>query len=815
MHFDNFRVLNLRRLRERKLRTGASIIGIASGVGLVVAMLSLLTSVQATATSTVELLGGAQAEISAAKPLSNRQLTAIRNLDDVEAVARFVQTPVLINGTFGWLVALDEDPLLGTRSSRALAGVKGIVVGQAFAPSKALKITAPDGLTIEANAARRVPSSLRNLYAGKFIAADVATALRLQPKGGSPVPVSLLIFGKGKQLPDLAKIQRILGTSGRVELTSLRITRAQKVFEVLFSSLSILGTMGLVVGGFLLFNTMNMAVLDRRQEIAAMRALGGSRRTIWTGLLGEALLLGAVGSALGLLLGKGLASGVVSSAPDAFARTIGTPLRSSVPATLLAPVWLLGILTALIAAIGPIRRTLNIQPIEALRPEEVSVADSGVTIHPVPILIATVWLVIATFTRMIPSVLAVGTALIPLMLLAYGLAQPISWFVGELAKRMGNSGELAALSLQRAPRRVWATTMTVIVSIAIAVGATATVINLQSSNKTDLAVNQLSDFWLGTTSGDNIGLTAMPLDWESKLKAIPGVRAVAGSRWTARSVSDHSVGVLGIRGDSSYGYYRLASDPARHSVLSGEGVVVNSQYLKAFGARVGDVIDLPGANPPIRLPIVGSSSGITATDGGIVSVSSTLLSKHYGINGMSFYEAQLTPGADRRAVRAALESLATTSPFPIHIHTGAEFAAAATKAGDQVLSLIGMVLLVITICAGIAMLNTLLASVLDRTREVAVLRAIGATQTQLVRSVLVESLAIGLTGSLLGALAGTLLHRIMIDRIAQMTSFHIVGAFAPITLVMAVVAGVGISLVGGTIPSRRVARLNLLQSLSH
>jgi putative ABC transport system permease protein len=159
--------------------------------------------------------------------------------------------------------------------------------------------------------------------------------------------------------------------------------------------------------------------------------------------------------------------------------------------------------------------------------------------------------------------------------------------------------------------------------------------------------------------------------------------------------------------------------------------------------------------------------------------------------------------------------LAATSPFPIQITTGDEFAATATKAGDQVLSLIGMVLLVITICAGIAMLNTLLASVLDRTREVAVLRAIGATQKQLVRSVMVESLAIGLTGSLLGAVAGTLLHAIMIDRIAQMTSFHIIGAFAPITLVMALVVGVGISLVGGTIPARRVARLNLLQSLSH
>jgi putative ABC transport system permease protein len=126
-----------------------------------------------------------------------------------------------------------------------------------------------------------------------------------------------------------------------------------------------------------------------------------------------------------------------------------------------------------------------------------------------------------------------------------------------------------------------------------------------------------------------------------------------------------------------------------------------------------------------------------------------------------------------------------------------------------------LVLLVITICAGIALLNTLLASVLDRTREVAVLRAIGATQKQLVRSVLVESLAIGITGGIIGAVAGTILHRIIISRIAEMTSYHIVGSFAPLTLLMAISAGIAIALVGGFIPSRRIARLDLLSALNH
>jgi putative ABC transport system permease protein len=814
MHIDSFRVLNLRRLRERKLRTTASILGIASGVALVVAMLSLLTSVQATAESTVELLGGANAEVAMTRPLSSDQITRITRSEGVLSVQRFVQTPVLVNGTFGWLIAIDNYAGLNSATSRALGKVKGIAVGPGFRPAVALNVTMTDGFTTTANASQPTPTALDGLYADRFIAADVDTALNLRPEAGSPIPISLLIFGK----PDLTDIQRILGTSGKVESTSTRVDRARHVFEVLFSSLSILGAMGLVVGAFLLFNTMNMAVLDRRHEIAALRALGSSRRFIWIGLLGEALLLGAFGAALGLLFGSALARSVVATIPDAFARTIGTPLRASVPAALLGPAWLVGVLTALLAAIGPVRRTLKIQPIEALRPEEVGGAnesDSSVTIHPIPILVGLVWLAILIFTRVIPSVISVGTALLPLLLLTYGLAQPISLIVCALAKRFGSTGELAALSLQRSPRRVWATTTTVLVSIAIAVASTATVINLQGTGRDDLYVMRHSEFWIGTTSGDNVGLTALPAAWRAKIAAIPGVRAVAGSRWTPASAGDNSVGVLGITGDSSYSFCRLASDEARTTLRAGKGVIVTTQYLRAFGAQLGDTIDLPGATPPLRLPIVGTTPGVTATNGGLVSISTELFTKHYGVLGLSLLEAQLEPGADRVAVRKALDALVATASFPVQVYPGDEFATTATKAGDQVLSLIAMVLLVITICAGIALLNTLLASVLDRTREIAVLRAIGATQTQLVRSVVIESLAIGLTGGALGAIAGTVLHRIMISRIAEMTSFHIVGAFAPLTLLMAVLAGTVIALVGGLIPSRRVARLNLLTSLGH
>ena len=191
-----------------------------------------------------------------------------------------------------------------------------------------------------------------------------------------------------------------------------------------------------------------------------------------------------------------------------------------------------------------------------------------------------------------------------------------------------------------------------------------------------------------------------------------------------------------------------------------------------------------------------------------------LFTKHYGLPSVTAYEAQLLPGADHRAVQRALTKLVGSAPFPVRVYTAQQFVVPGKKAGDQVLSLIAMVLLVIVVCAGIAVLNTLLASVLERTREIAVLRAIGATRRQLVRSVVCEALAIGLAGGLLGTAIGTFLHAVLIERLREWTSFHMVYAFSPLTTALAVLSGIGIALIGSSIPARRVARLDLLSALA-
>ena len=819
---ERFIVLNLRRLREKKLRTTISIVGIASGVALVVAMLSLLTSVNATADATIDLLGGARYEVSAPLGIDDALLDDVATVPGVTGVRRFVQTPVLVDGQFGWLVALDADATVGktrtpatkaasmsTPVARALASVTGLRNGSAFASTDPLSIVSRDGHETRMRSLGDVPPALRGQFANRFVAADVDTALRLS---GMAYPPTVAVFGN----PTEAALRKVVGSQAVVQSTSERITQARHTFEVLFSSLSIMGTMGLIVGGFLLFNTMNMAVLERSHELASLRALGSDRRSIWRAIFAEAALLGAVGSALGLLFGAMLARSVVATIPDAFARAIGTPLRASVPAALLIPSWAAGLIISLLAAISPARRTLQIEPIEALRPEQLSSMDGGVTVHWIAAAISlSLFIVVAVVgNETIPSTLSLGLGICATLLVTWAFALPITRFVRAVACRLGPNGRLAALSLERAPRRVWATTATVMISIVVAVAATGVSVNLRSTMSRDLDVGYKTDFWLGTTASDNIGLTGLPTEWAAQIAAIPGVRSVAGARWISTNRGDHTVGIFGVLGDSSYSFYRNAGDEQRATMRAGRGVIVLRQYARTYGTKVGDVIDIPGATPPLRLPVLAINDGIVASSGGLINLSMDQFAKHFGMAAVTTYEAQLAPGADPEAVKQALTAIARTAPFPVHVYSAKEFVEPGQKAGDQVLSLIAMVLLVIVICAGIAVLNTLLASVLERTREIAVFRAIGATRRQLVQSVVYEALAIGLAGGLLGTIIGSFLHAVLMERLREWTSFHIVYAFSPLTAVLALLSGVGIALIGSSIPARRVARLDLLGALA-
>ncbi|WP_419552915.1 FtsX-like permease family protein [Candidatus Poriferisodalis sp.] len=797
MRLDRFRLLHLRRLRDHRLRTAVSVLGIASGVGLIVAMSSLLTSATATADATVALLGGARYEVTVATADLERARDAIADVERVEGVRHFVEVPMMIDDVQGWLVALEDRDGLTTRPAKALAATTGIRTGSALPVSGRHVLTGPTGQPMAGQIAGRAEPELRDRYGGRVAVADLETALRLRGRTGTE---TLLVHGQ----PDPTALATAAGDADIREAAN-RVIQARNTIGVMFTMLSILGAMGLVVGGFLLFNTMNMTVLDRRHEIASLRALGGDRRMILTGVLAEAATLGAVGSALGLVLGTAMARSVIATVPDAFARAIGTPLQTSVPATLLVVAWLLGVATAMASAIVPARRALRIEPLEALRPE-VQPSEHHLTRR--------WWLIGAgVLLFVIPSGrMAFGAAMAGLLCIAAGAAPFIIAMTVGIARRLGASGELAATALKRSGRRVWGTTTVVMIAVAIAVTTSGLAVNLRDTTNENLSTILGSDFWIGTTSGDNIALVGLPTAWTTEFESIEGVRSIAANTWVPAESGPHIVGVQGVYGDSAYSFTRLATDDARARMAAGEGAVVIKQTALTFGYEVGDIIDIPGATPSLRLPIVAITGAIAPGSGGMVNISHDLFAAHYGIDSFARYEVQLEPGADPSAVREQLDRI--TAGHRVQIFTGEEFGADARQSSDQILALIAMMLLVIVTCAAVALLNTLLASTLERTNEFAVLRAIGATKRRIVTSVATEALAIGLTGAVLGAVAGSAYHASLVSTIRAITAFDIDYAFSPAAFAAAILTGIAIAGAGAILPCRRANRLDILNALA-
>jgi putative ABC transport system permease protein len=800
MSLQRFRVLHVRRLRQRPLRSLLSIVAMMAGVGLIVAMLGLLTSVTATARSTTALWGGASVEISRPGGVLPSVKESLRDLQGAEGIADFVKVPVLVDGESGWLVALEPVPVQEGMGA-VLAGVHGVQAGSAFARQDRLSITGFTGHTTRI-ASRPVARMLDSRFSGRFVAADLQTALRLR---GLPLPDALLIYGDVSP----STIRAVVGPHVAVRTRTDRIRQARQSLQTVIASLSILAVMGLVVGAFLLFNTMNMAGLERRKEFAALRALGSDRRSLWLGMMGEAIFLSGVGSVLGCVLGAAMVGGVVATIPDLFSGIVGAPLLASVPWQLFAVGLVAGIATAVIAAAIPLRHVLQIAPVEALRPDVGPLPGDAPTFAAVPVAGGIAMLVGASVLP--PGRVGFQYQVIGLLagavLLSYGCAPLVTRLVSAVARSTRADGRLAAISLERAPRRVWTTTATIILSVASAVATAGIAANMRVTLRSDLRVVQGSDFWISTTTGDNIPLIGLPEDWETKLRGVPGVVSVSGSRFLVAGSGSHEVAILGVRGRSLMPLNALNSAAARDLVRLGKGV--------ALRLSVGDRMAIPGASPPLRMRVASVNSVFAPTEGGALAISADLLGKHFGVRSLASYEVTIAGDADPERVRRSLLAIVGGSPFPVKVISGREVARSTIRSGDQIQSLIGMTLLVTVICAGIALLNTLTASVLERTRELALLRAMGGTASQIGRSVTCEAFAMASTGALLGGLFGSYLHWIGVRILRQTSPFHIVYRFSAVVVAVTVIAALLVTVIGSLLPARRAAGAEVLTSLSY
>ncbi|WP_415045104.1 FtsX-like permease family protein [Gordonia sp. (in: high G+C Gram-positive bacteria)] len=599
-----------------------------------------------------------------------------------------------------------------------------------------------------------------------------------------------------------------------------RVKQSEVAGAVTRDSTLLVSMVSLVIAAFLVFNTMNMAVASRRRSLAMIRAIGARRRHLVGDLLIESAVFGLVGGLIGVPVGILAGRWAVGRLPS----TVGsTSLHVSyhLP-TFAIPIAVIACVLACVAATALAARSVfAVDPVEAMVPGEA--ADSR---PPSSKLLWTVGLgglaVLAGSLVMAATVEGRGALLagavysIGALLICFGITVPLVRAVVRVSRRLGGPGQLAAVNSDRAPRRVWATVMTVGVAIAVGIGTSGALSNMVGSISNSLDGLADPDVYVSSRSAQDIpvGPVLNPAIAE-QVSQVPGVQRVAGGQWAAVNIGAARAMIQGLEPGSSAPFMKKASDEAVRQTLDGDGILVSRVLARTLGVGVGDTLRF--ATPTgYRELTVRDVVDYVNIDSGTGAISAKLMAEWFDRPGETYLQVFTEPGADIADVQRRLREIVAPFPGagarPVYVYTGEVALESTQKTVEQAGAFTVAIQWIVAAAAAIALLNTLLLSVLERRRELGVLRAMGASRRFVVRMVMAEAVSVASVGALIGVVMGSGLHFVADTILAETTSIDVV--YRPLWSTIGYVAvASALCLAGAVVPAYRASRMNITESI--
>lgn len=588
---------------------------------------------------------------------------------------------------------------------------------------------------------------------------------------------------------------------------------------------TMLGVLSLLMGGFIIFNTFRTIVAERRRDIGMLRSIGARRSTIISIMLIEGLIQGTAGTIAGVGLGYGIAV-LMGQAMNAFLHqfiniTIGAvPL---LPSALITAV-LAGIGVTVLAGIIPARSASRVEPLEAMRPSVAQVevrrmGGAGFWIGTGMIAAAAVALLTQN-----TGLIGLGSLLVVIGLILVGpaLVEPIARGFGTLLSLVfarSGTAQLAEGNLTRQPGRAAITASTTMIALTILVMASS-VIASAALSFTNMLRNSLgSDFLLLPPSVSTWGMdTGASPDLAASLRKLDGIAVVSTTRFATTKINNQAVGLLGINPvdyQQTSGLTFLEGDPqtAFAGMQTGRGMIVNGVLAGRAGIKPGDAVTVLTATGEVTYQIVGIASDYLNAKTMSAYISQENIASDFGKKEDVFIQANMTPGADQAAVQAAIKSAMDNYP-QFKLVVGQEYI-------DQNVSLLSnmfMVLIVLlfflAIPSLVAMVNTLAIGVLERRREIGMLRAVGGTRRQINTIILAEALILAAIGTVFGILAGTYLGYSAAGAFGA-AGFPMDYIFPLNGILLALAGGLIFGALAAIVPARQATHLEIVEALRY
>ena len=576
------------------------------------------------------------------------------------------------------------------------------------------------------------------------------------------------------------------------------------------------GAIALFVGAFVIFNTLSITVAQRTREFATLRTLGASRKQVLRSVRLEGLVIGLLASTMGLVLGFGIAKGMVTLFS---ALGVDLPDGGTVFAARTVIVSLLvGTGVTLLASIVPARRATRVPPIAAVR-EGSTLPQSRMAAHSLK---AGLGVTLASVAAISAGVFASGLSggavglllglgvlglFMGIALLAPRLVKPLARVVGWPARRVGGlAGELAGANAVRNPGRTASTAAALMIGLTLV--TVVAVLGAGMNNATKAAVTD--QLHAGYVVDGNDGLTFSASE-SKELAAVKGVKASSDVRSDKALVAGEETDVTGIDPATIGSFYRFEWTQGSDKTLAQlgkDGAVVTKDYAEDNHLAVGGKLAIQSASGDKTTAIVRGIYDPPQAKHLLYDVSITQSAFDATFpspkNVFTFLDAD--PSADK-ALEAAVKGSGDAT-----LHTGDEYVKASTKDMATFLAMLYVLLGFSVIVSLFGMVNTLVLSVFERTRELGMLRAIGMTRRQARRMIRHESVITALIGAALGLGLGVFLAALVTQAMSDygLTLTLPLGTLAAFTLV-AVLAGIGAAI----LPARRASKLNVLDALHY
>lgn len=834
----SLRKFSLREIKARPLRVLLTFLSIAIGVAAVVAVLLATATTRSAQQRMLKALSGkADVELLAngSQGFAYDQIKLVRERPEVSvAIPSLIRiATVFVDDEKTRTQVLGIDPRVDQEireyqvaAGRQIEGYDEVLLDEGFSKSlgvsvdATLKMLGPAGIKDYRVVGLARPTGSSGMSIGGAVYMLLPAAQQLFKTPGKVDQVLVLLKPEQDKTAFQAALQSALSDSVTVRVPRTSSDMAREAMYATQNGMHMAVAFALLIAAFIIYNTFQMAVGERRKQLGILRAIGATRRQVSGVILKEAAWLSVLGVLAGCCLGYWGAGWINATTEGILQVDLPTVEWATYPFVVAT---LLGIGVAMLGAWMPAQRAGAVQPMEAMRAVEIRYNDDVVR-RATPLGFVAIPAGLALLATAIAGWLPVGSDVVAIVLVLLGCVLLIpmlldrcsGWMVWLLSGLLGVEARLARKQVMRHVGRSTLTIGVLFIAISTCVGMTGNILDNVENVRAWYSRAFIGDFFVRASTPDFAtgASTDLPADIESQITSVPGVDKVEKLAFvSAQSQQDSILVVTREFSGDAQNYFDLQEgrETGLLDKLNAGQVVVGSVLAQRRQLHVGDRIPVETADGQQQLTIAAITNEYIA--GGLT----VYMARPVAIE---LLDARNTTALIVSADKSRLAQTETalrkiTSDRNLILQSQSEMVAFIDGMVNGVIASMWMLLSIGCVIAALGLINTLTMNILEQTREIGMLRVVAMTRSQVRRMVVAQATLLGALGLIPGALAGVFVAYAISQSAMAVLGHDVVFHFRPGLILGCMLLGMALIFLASLLPAERAARIKLSAALHY